>query len=224
MTYKNNGTTLCKIKDKDSSMIFDDGEWWTTEQNWMTGPPILKNKVGCYETCLKKEERGRVEQRDRTLDRGGNLCLMGQRHECGSITINGSGSAPQRTRSDQSLDDRELNKYIMCPFCEDANDECRETLRKRRQMTGVSKIINLKSTYLQIHVAKHLWKYQLIRYKEQDLLPDLVWVKCCPKDHVSNSQSRTQKKDDMRRHRFLYRWRLSWQNCNTHIKSCKSSW
>ena len=25
--------------------------------NWTTGPPILKNKVGCYETRLKDDEK-----------------------------------------------------------------------------------------------------------------------------------------------------------------------
>ena len=33
-----------------------------------------------------------------------------------------------------------------------------------------------------------------------DLLPDSVrvWIKCCPKDHVGNFQSRVQKKDVIR--------------------------
>ena len=29
--------------------------------NWTTVPPILKNKVGCYETHLKEEEKAEFD-------------------------------------------------------------------------------------------------------------------------------------------------------------------
>ena len=56
MTRKNSGPSPCEIKNKDFSASFD-GEKWTVVWNWTTGPPILKNKVGCYETRLKDEEK-----------------------------------------------------------------------------------------------------------------------------------------------------------------------
>ena len=65
------------------------------------------------------------------------------------------------------LDYRELNKYITCHSGGDAIEVCRETLRKWSQMTEASKAVDLKFAYLQIYVARHLWKNQEVIYKEQ---------------------------------------------------------
>lgn len=42
---------------------------------------------------------------------------------------------------------------------------CSETLREWRQVEGETTLVDLKSGYLQIRVAKELWKYQLVKYK-----------------------------------------------------------
>ena len=47
MTRNNSGPRPCEIEHKDFSASFD-GERWTVVWNWTTGPPTLKNKVGCY--------------------------------------------------------------------------------------------------------------------------------------------------------------------------------
>ena len=74
---------------------------------------------------------------------------------------------PTKNKVQPVLDYPELNKYITCYSGWDAIDVCGETLRVWRQITGASKIVDLKSPYQQIHIARHLRKYQLVRYKEQ---------------------------------------------------------
>ena len=63
------------------------------------------------------------------------------------------------------LDYRELNSYVECHTGDDITDVCSETLREWRQMEGEATLVDLKSAYLQIRVAKELWKYQLVKYK-----------------------------------------------------------
>ena len=66
---------------------------------------------------------------------------------------------------------------------------------KWREMTGTSKIVDLKSAYLQIHCETFM-EVPVGQIQGVDLLPDSVgvWIKYCPKDHVDNSQSRAQKR------------------------------
>ncbi len=40
-------------------------------------------------------------------------------------------------------------------------------MREWKQTGGASKIVDLKSTYLQLHVSNKLWKYQLVKYKRK---------------------------------------------------------
>ena len=67
------------------------------------------------------------------------------------------------------LDFRELNKYMAC-HTKDGIDICEEVMREWRRMERATKIMDLKSAYLQIHVEEKLWRYQLVKYKG--------WVYC----------------------------------------------
>ena len=62
------------------------------------------------------------------------------------------------------LDYRELNDFVECHTGEDIV-VCDETLRKWRRLHGGLKLVDLKCAYLQIHVDKSLWPYQLVQYK-----------------------------------------------------------
>ncbi|GFO30150.1 Pol polyprotein [Plakobranchus ocellatus] len=62
------------------------------------------------------------------------------------------------------LDFRELNKFVECPTGGDVLDVCSDRLREWRQIDRDIEIVDLKSAYLQIHVAKELWKYQLVKF------------------------------------------------------------
>ena len=65
------------------------------------------------------------------------------------------------------LDYRELNRFVACHTGSDIIDVCDEKMRKWRRLKGGIAIMDLKSTYLQLHVAKELWQYQLVSYKRK---------------------------------------------------------
>ncbi|GAB1600005.1 hypothetical protein Ahia01_000278000, partial [Argonauta hians] len=57
------------------------------------------------------------------------------------------------------------NDHVMCHTGGDVVDVCGETLRAWRRVSDRASIVDLKSAYLQLHVAEDLWPYQLVRYK-----------------------------------------------------------
>ena len=59
----------------------------------------------------------------------------------------------------------ELNNFVECHTGDDMAAVCGEKVRKWRQLQGKLKVVNLKSAYLQIHISKDLWEYQIMRYK-----------------------------------------------------------
>ena len=71
---------------------------------------------------------------------------------------------PMKGKVRPAFDFRKVNSHVECHTGE-VVDVCRETLRKWRRMTGASKMVDLKSAYLQLRASKNLWEYQLIRYK-----------------------------------------------------------
>ena len=54
---------------------------------------------------------------------------------------------------------------MACHIGSDIIDVCDEKMRKWRRLEGGTAIMDLKSAYLQLHVAKELWQYQLVSYK-----------------------------------------------------------
>ncbi|XP_067931095.1 uncharacterized protein [Watersipora subatra] len=56
---------------------------------------------------------------------------------------------PTKDKVRPVMDYRELNAFV----------------EKWRQLQGELKVLDLKSAYLQIHISKDLWKYQVVRYK-----------------------------------------------------------
>ena len=73
---------------------------------------------------------------------------------------------PTKKKVRQVLYFRELNKYVAC-HTRDGINVCEEVMRELKRMVEATKIITLKSAYLQIHEDKKLWRYQLVRYKGQ---------------------------------------------------------
>ena len=63
------------------------------------------------------------------------------------------------------LDYHELNRFVTCHTGSNIIDVCDEKMRKWRRLEGGTAIMDLKSAYLQLHVAKKLWQYQLVSYK-----------------------------------------------------------
>lgn len=151
----------CEIDDKDFTARFD-GERWEVEWFWKGEKPVLKNRIACYEHSLK----GRVkEEFDQEVERWikESILVPWEGVEEGVLPLM-AVIQPTKNKVRPVLDFRELNGYVMCHTGDDVTDVCGETLRKWRQMRGASTIVDLKSAYLQIHVAKKLWRYQLVKY------------------------------------------------------------
>ena len=63
------------------------------------------------------------------------------------------------------LDFRELDRFVAYHTGGDIIDVCDEKMRKWRRLEGGTATVDFKSAYLQLHVAKELWQYQLVSYK-----------------------------------------------------------
>ena len=74
------------------------------------------------------------------------------------------------------LDYRELNRFVACHTGSDITDVCDEKMRKWKRLEGGTAIVDLKSAYLQLYLAKELWQYQLVSYKGKNLLLDTVRI------------------------------------------------
>ena len=156
-------TESFRIEDKDFIADFD-GEKWVVEWVWKGELPVLKNRVGCYEHALEGSVRDEFDREvGRWIDEG-ILVPWGQGVEEGVLPLMAVIQSVKR-KVRPVLDFRELNRYVMCHTGDDFTDVCDETLREWRQMRGGSTIVDLKSAYLQIHMAEKLWKYQLVKYK-----------------------------------------------------------
>ena len=77
---------------------------------------------------------------------------------------------------------------------------CVMKMRKWRQLAGGTAIVDLKSTYLQLHVAKRLWLYQLVCYKGKTYcLTQLEFeLKVAPKTIVAVLKTVLTEGDKMR--------------------------
>ncbi|KAI0978009.1 hypothetical protein GJ496_000443 [Pomphorhynchus laevis] len=64
------------------------------------------------------------------------------------------------------MDFRELNAYLSSHIGSHAL-VYEKIIRIWRRVEGPAKIVDLKNAYLQIHVAKEFWKYQLVNYNNQ---------------------------------------------------------
>ena len=69
---------------------------------------------------------------------------------------------PSKSKVRPVLDFRELNEFVES-HTGDEVAVCDETLRRWRRFSGDLKLVDLRSAYLQIHVDKSLWEYQLVQ-------------------------------------------------------------
>ena len=123
---------------------------------------MLTNQVGCYEGTLREEVRMKFEKE-----------VEGWIVE--RILIPWSGKVegvlplmavvqPTKNKVRPVLDFQALNKYVAC-HTKDGIDICEEVMGEWRRMERATKILDLKSAYLQIHVDEKLWRYRLVKYK-----------------------------------------------------------
>ena len=163
---------VCKIEDKDFEANFV-GEKWTVKWKWKGEPPVLQNRVKFYKNSLESEKNSEFEEE-------------GERWIADGILVpwkgKGKGVLPlmavfQATKKKVRpvLDYHELKHFVVCHTRSSIIDVCDEKMRKWRWLEGETALVDLKSAYLQLHVAKELWLYQLVSYKGKTL-PDTVRI------------------------------------------------
>ena len=195
---------VCKIEDKDFEANFD-GEKWTVKWKWKGEPPVLQNRVKFYKNSLESEKNSEFEEEvERWIVDGILVPWKGE----------GKGVLPlmavfQATKKKvrPALDYRELNRFVACHTGSDIIDMCDEKMRKWRRLEGGTAIVDLKSTYLQLHVSKELWQYQLVSYKGFGLyVAPKIWTLCCAEDYGSLVKNGVEeRKQNKRGHRFVHR-------------------
>ena len=153
---------VCKIEDKDFEANFD-GKKWTVKWKWKGEPSELQNRVKFYMNSLESEKNSEFEEE---VERWIAACI----HVPWKGKVKGVlplmavfQATKKKVRS--VLDYRELNRFVACHTGSDIIDVCDEKTRKWRRMEGGTAIADLKSAYLQLHVSKELWQYQLVSYK-----------------------------------------------------------
>ena len=113
---------------------------------------MLQNRVKFYKNSLESEKNSEFEEEV-------------ERWIADSILVpwkgEGKGVLPliavfQATKKKVRpvLDNRELNRFVACHTGSDIIDVCDEKMRKWRRLEGGTAIVDLKSAYLQLHVAK----------------------------------------------------------------------
>ena len=151
------------IEDKDFEAFFD-GESWEVRYFWnQNGAPSLKNTVAAYDKVLTAEKQKEYDAEiDRWIEEG---ILVPWNGEVSGIIPLMAVEQATKNKIRPVLDFRELNENVSCHTGDDMTDVCCERLREWRRMEGEGQLVDLKAAYLQIRVAKELWKYQLVRVK-----------------------------------------------------------
>ena len=124
---------------------------------------MLQNRVKFYKNSLESKKNSEFEEEvERWIEDGILIPWKGE----------GKGVLPlmvvfQATKKKVRpvLDYRELNRFVACHTGSDIIDVCDEKMRKWRRLEEGTAIVDPKSAYLQVHVAKELWQYQLVNYK-----------------------------------------------------------
>ncbi|GFO16630.1 Pol polyprotein [Plakobranchus ocellatus] len=148
--------------DKDFEASFN-GSHWTVRYNLKLGTvPTLTNHVALYDHGLNGTKKDAFDQEvGRWIQEG---ILVPWDGEVEGIVPLIAVEQVTKNKVRPVLDFRELNKFVECHTGGDVLDVCSDRLREWRQIDGDIEIVDLKSAYLQIHVAKELWKYQLVKF------------------------------------------------------------
>ena len=147
------------IQDKDFVAHFN-GKNWSIKWIWKNKPPTLKNKVGSYSSATRPEvQQGFDDEIQRWISEGWLKEWSGAVQ--GVIPLM-AVVQPSKSKVRPVLDFRELNEFVES-HTGDEVAVCDETLRRWRRFSGDLKLVDLRSAYLQIHVDKSLWEYQLVQ-------------------------------------------------------------
>ena len=194
---------VCKIADKDFEANFN-REKWTVKWKCKGEPSVLQNRLKFYKNSLESEKISEFEEEvERWI---ADSILLPWKGEGKSVLPLMAVFQATKKKVRPVLNYCELNYFVACHTRSDIINLCDEKMRKWRRLEGGTAIVDLKSAYLQLHVAKELWQYQLVSYKGKTL-PDTVriWTQCCAEDYGSCVKNGVEeKKQNKRGHQFVH--------------------
>jgi len=166
--FKKGKVSFCNVAKVNQAVVLEDkdyranfnGKRWSVSWNWKDHEPeTLQNRVGCY----KVDANAKKEFEEEVLEwiRLGWLqpfsgTVKGLLPLMAVVQVNKNKVRPV-------LDYRELNGYVSSHTAESV--VCAESIRSWRQMGDNISIVDLRKAYLQIHVSKDLWPYQIVRFQ-----------------------------------------------------------
>jgi ribonuclease HI len=152
-----------EISDKDFTAKFVDG-YWLVNWRWTdSAPSCLQTRIGEYKSTQASHVRDKYNEEVRSWISKG--WLVEWNGPCKGVIPLLAVVQPTKDKVRPVMDYRELNTFIECHTGDEAVAICAEKVRKWRQLPGRVKVVDLKSAYLQIHIAKDLWKFQVVRYQ-----------------------------------------------------------
>lgn len=147
-----------ELRDKDYEIKFEDGKW-TAKWSWAGDQqPTLSNWVAQYRVQEEAAPKYEAEVR-KWIDNG---WLQPYHGPCDGIIPLMAVVQVNKDKVRPVLDYRELNKFVSSHTAD--SEVCGEKLRCWRRKGDNVSILDLRSAYLQIHVDKELWKYQVVRF------------------------------------------------------------
>ena len=109
-TLEERESTRHEIRDQDFTAEFADGRW-TVEWKWLTGPPLLKNKVSLYK--LKEVEKAAFnEEVERWIEEG--ILIPWKDDVTEGLLPLMAVVQPTKQKVRPILDYRELNEHVSC--------------------------------------------------------------------------------------------------------------
>lgn len=148
-----------QIEDIDFSASFLDDRW-VVKWNWdSVDEPILSRSISQYKTAPEIKERFVSEVRKWISNKWlieyegeikGSLPLMAVFQE-------------HKDKVRPVMDFRKLNAFVSSHTGDSV--VCNESLRKWRQMGSNLSLLDLSNAYLQIHVDKSMWPYQIVNFE-----------------------------------------------------------
>lgn len=156
------------IDDKDFVGTFN-GKYWTIRWRWKDKPALLKNRVALYRSANLPMTQQRFESEIKDwIDKGWLQSIPGppgrNADPKGGLIPLMAVVQPTKDKVRPVMDFRELNNFVQCH----SGDEvavCDESLRRWRRLGTKVKIVDLKSAYLQLRVARDLWSYQQVEFQ-----------------------------------------------------------
>ena len=157
------GARPLTISDKDFEAEFAGGRW-TVSWHWTAGKPVrLQTKVDEYKcTQAPGVHKRYTEEVQSWISKG---WLVEWNGPIKGIIPLLAVVQPTKDKVRPVMDYRELNAFVESHTGDEEIAVCAEKVRSWRQLQGDLKLVDLKNAYLQIHVSKDLWQYQVVRFQ-----------------------------------------------------------